>query len=148
MVPPNLSFWSISREGSLESQQKNALRKRFLQPLLCSNNIFIPGYNRRMLMRKRTIILDGVCSNYVQLFHPVKCTACRIYRCSSRDKFVLPRATRILSISEYFHYPWGINCFANGTRQYSTCLYQSGSLHILFSYHYKLSILGKILLWI
>ena len=36
------------------------------------------------------------------------------------------------------------NCFGNGTRQYSTCLYQSGSSHILFSYHYILSILGKI----
>ena len=40
-----------------------------------------------------------------------------------------------------------MNCFGNGTQQYSTCLYQSGSVHILFSYHYILSILGKILLF-
>ena len=37
-------------------------------------------------------------------------------------------------------------CFGNGTLQYLTGLYQSGSLHTLFSYHCKLSILGKILL--
>ena len=43
MVPPNLNFWSISRRESLESQQKHALRNRFMQTLLCSNEISIPG---------------------------------------------------------------------------------------------------------
>ena len=100
MVPPNLYFWSISRKESLESQQKHALRNRFLQTLLCSNDTFNLGYNRKMLIRKRTSILDGACFNYEQLFHPVQCTASRIYQCSSRDKLVLPRATRNLTISE------------------------------------------------
>ena len=140
MVPPNWNFWSISREKSLESQQKHALRKRFLRKLLCSNDNFNPGYNRKMLIRKRTSILDGICFNYEHFFHPVQCTACRIYQCSSRDKLVLLEVTGILSISDQLHYLWGINWFGNGTRQYSTCMYQSGSSHILFSYHFILSI--------
>ena len=148
MVPPNLNFWSISRKESLESQQKHALRNRCLRTLLCSNELLNPGYNRKTLKRKRTSILDGVCVNYEQLFHPVQCTACRICQCSSKDKLVLPEVTGVLSFSDKFHYLSGINCFGNGTRQYSTCLYQSGSSHILFSYHYILSFLGKIfLLW-
>ena len=100
MVPSNLYFWSISRREILEYQQKHALRNRFLRTLLCSDDIFIPGYNRKSLIRKRTSILDGVCFNYEQLFHPVQCTACRIYHRSSRDKLVLPRVTRIHTISE------------------------------------------------
>ena len=104
MSPPNLNFWSISRKESLESQQKQALRNGFLRTLLCSNVIFNPGYNRKMLMRKRTSILDGVCVNYEQLLHPVQCTACRICQCSSRDKLVLPEVTGILSISDQLHY--------------------------------------------
>ena len=148
MVPPNLNFWSISRKESLESQQKHALRNRFLRTLLCSNDIFHPGYNRKMLMRKRTFVLDRVWSNYEQLFYPVQCTVCRICQCSSGDKLVLTEVTGFLSTSDQLHYLWGINCFGNGTRQHSTCLYQSGSSHILFSYHYILSNLGKIiLLW-
>ena len=90
MSPPNLNFWSISRKESLEFQQKRALRNSFLRTLLFSNDIFNPGYNRKMLMRKRTSILDRVCFNYEQLFHPVQCTACRICQCSSRDQFTLP----------------------------------------------------------
>ena len=148
MVPPNLNFWSISRKESLESQQKHALRKRFLRTLLCSNDILNRGYSRKRLMRKRTSIVDRIWFNYEQLFHPVQCSVCRICQCSSRDKFVLPEVTGILSFSDQFHCLWGINYFGNGTRQYSTCLYQSWSSHILFSYHYILSILGKIfLLW-
>ena len=104
MSPPNLNFWSISRKESVESQQKHALRNKFLRTLLCSNDIFIPGYNRKMLMRKRTSILDGICVNYEQLFHPVQCTACRICQCSSRDKLVLPEVTGILSISDQLQY--------------------------------------------
>ena len=145
MVPSNLNFWSISRKENLESQQTHALRNRFLRTLLFSNEIFNPGYNRKMLMR-RTSILDGVCVNYEQLFQPVQCTARRICQCSSRDKLVLPEVTGILSFSDKLLYLSGINCFGNGTRQNSTCLYQSGSLHILFSYHYIMSILGKIFL--
>ena len=77
MSPPNGNFWSISRKESQEFQQKRALRKRFLQTPLCSNVIFSPGYNRKTLIRKKTSILDGACFNYKQLFHPIKCTACR-----------------------------------------------------------------------
>ena len=106
MVPPNLNFWSISREESLESQQKHVLRIKFLRTLICSNDILKTGYNRKILMRKRTSsILDRVCFNYEQLFHPVQRTACIIYQCSSIDKLILPRMTAILSISEQIHYP-------------------------------------------
>ena len=100
MVPPNLCFWCISRKEKLEFQETHALRNRFLRTLLYSNDDFNPGYNRKMLIRKRTSILDGVCFNYEQLFHPLQCTACRIYQCSSRDKLVLLRVARILTISE------------------------------------------------
>ena len=103
MVPPNLNFCSISRKESLESQQKHALRNRILRTRLCSNDISNPGYNRKMLMRKRTSILDRVCFNYEQLFHPVQSTASRICHCSSRDKLVLPEVTVILSISDQLH---------------------------------------------
>ena len=146
MVQTNLYFWSISRKECLETQQKHALRNKFLRTLLCSNDNFNPGYNRKMLIRKRTSVLDGVSFNYEHLFHPVQCIACRICQCSSRDKLVLPEVTAYLSISDQLHYLWGINCFGNGTPQNSTCLYQSGSSHILFSYHYISSISGKIFL--
>ena len=73
MGQPILKLWSISRKESLESQQKHALRKRFLRTLLGSNDIFIPGYNRKTLIRKRISILDRVCFSYEQLFHPVQC---------------------------------------------------------------------------
>ena len=86
MCPPNLNFWSISCKEILESQQKHALRNRFLRTLLCSNDIFSPGYNRKTLIRKRTSILDRDWFNYEQLFHPVQCTACRNCQCSSRCK--------------------------------------------------------------
>ena len=148
MVQPKLNCWSISRKESLESQQKYALRKRFLRTLWRPKDIFHPGYNRKILMRKRTSFFDGVCFINDQLFHPVQGTACRICQWSSRDKLVLPEAIGIVSISDQLHYFWGINCFGNGTRQYSTCLNQSGSSHILLSFHYILSLLVKIiLLW-
>ena len=104
MVPPNLNFWSNSHKESLESQQKLALRNRFLRTLLCSNDVVNPGYNRKMLMRKRTSVSDRVYFYYEQWFHPVQCTACKICQCSSRDEFVLPEVTGILSISDQFHY--------------------------------------------
>ena len=93
MIPPILNFCSISREECAESQQKHALRNRFLRTPLCSNDIFHPGYNRKMLSRKRTSILDAVCFNYQQLFHPVPSTAYRKRQCSSVDKLVLPEMT-------------------------------------------------------
>ena len=80
MVPPNINFWSISRTESPESQQKLVLGNRFLRILLCSNDILNHRYNRKMLMSKRTSTLDGVCFNFEQLFHPVECTACRVYQ--------------------------------------------------------------------
>ena len=52
MVPPNSNFSSISRKGNLESQQKHALRNRFLRTLLCSNDIFNPGYKRKTLLER------------------------------------------------------------------------------------------------
>ena len=104
MVPPNLNFWSISRRESLESQQKHALRNRFLRTLLRSKDNFNPGYNRKMLIRKMTSILDRVCFNYEQLFHPVQCTACRICQCSSKDRLILPEVTGILTFSDQVHY--------------------------------------------
>ena len=104
MSPPNLNFWSISRNENPESQQKHELRNRFLRTLLFSNDIPNSGNSRKMLMRKRTSNLDGVCVNYEQLFHPVQCTACRICQCSSTDNFVLTEVTGILSISEQLHY--------------------------------------------
>ena len=120
----------------------------FCEQLLCSNDIFNPVSNRKMFRRIRTSNLVRVCFNYEQFFHPVQCTACKICQCSSRDKLFLPEVTGILSLSDQLHHVSGINCFGNGTRQNSTCLYQSGSSHTLFSYHYILSILGKIiLLW-
>ena len=103
MFPPNLNFWSISHKENLESQQKHALRKMFVRTLLCSNDIFNPGYNRKMLMRKKTSIFDRNCFEYEQLFHPVRCTAWRICQSSSRDKLVLLEMTGILSISDHFH---------------------------------------------
>ena len=135
MVPLNVNFWSNSLIDNLESQQKHSLRKKFLRTLLCSNDFSNPWYNRKMLMRKRTSILAKVCFDYEQLFHPVQCIACRICQCSSSDKIVLPKRTGILLISDQLHHLSGIICFGNGTRQYLTCLYQSGSSHKLFSYH-------------
>ena len=61
MVPPKLNIRSILRKESLESQQKHAPRNRFLRTVLCSNDILNPGYNRKMLIRKKIFLLDGVC---------------------------------------------------------------------------------------
>ena len=111
MVPSNLNFWSISRKETRESQQKHALRKKCLRTILCSTDIFIPVYNRKMLMRKRTSFLDIVCFNFEQLLHPRQCTTCRICQCSSKNKLALPEVTGILSISDELHYASVINGF-------------------------------------
>ena len=141
MVPPKLNFRSISRIESLESQEKHAPRNRFLRTLLWSNDNFNPGYNQKTLIRKRTSILDGVCFDYELLFHPVQCIFCKISQSSSEEKLVSPRAAGILTISDQLHYVWAAIFSGNSTRQKSTCLYQSWSLHILFD-QYILSITG------
>ena len=130
MVEPNLTFWSISRKKSLESQQKHAIRNRFLRTLLCSNDILNPGYNRKMLMRNRTSILDGNCFTNEQLFRPVQCTVWKICQCNSINKPGLPRLASMVSISDQFHRSWDTSCLGISARQNSTCLYQSWSLHI------------------
>ena len=101
MSPPNSNFWSISLKISPESQQKHALRNRFLQ----THDVYNPGYNRKTLIRKRTSIIDGVCFNYEQLFHPIQCTACRNCQCSSRGKRAEQEAFCIQSTLNQFQYP-------------------------------------------
>ena len=100
MVPSNLSFWSISREESLDSQQKYALNVRFLRALLCANDNFNPGYNRKKLIIKSTSILEEGCFTFEKLLHSLQCTACRRCRGNSIYKLVLPIVTGILSISD------------------------------------------------
>ena len=143
MVRPNINFWSISCEESLEPEEKHTLRNRLLWSVLRSNDLFDPGYQRKMLIRKRTSILDKVCFKNEQMFHPVQCTACKLCQFSSIDKIVLPRATGILSTSDQTHYIWGIKRFGNRTRQNSSCLYETWSLLIILFYNYILSILGQ-----
>ena len=132
MIPANLNFWSISRKESLESQENHAHRNKFLKALFCSNEIFIPGYNRKMLIRKRASTLDKSCFNKEQLFHPLQWTGCKKCQGSSIDRLVLPRVTGVLPTSDQPHYLWGISYFGNGRRQYSTCRNQSWSSHITF----------------
>ena len=105
MSLPKLNFWSISRKKSLEPQQKHALRNTFLRTLLCSDDLLNPGYNRKTIIRRRTSILDGVCFNYEQLFHPIHCTACRRSQCSSRGKHAQQEAFCIQSTLNPFQYP-------------------------------------------
>ena len=105
MSPPNLNFWYISRKQSPESQQKHALRNRFLRTLLCSNDIFSPEYNRNTLIRKITSILVRVCFNYEQLFHPIQGTACRKCPCSSTGKRAEQEAFCIQPTLYPFQYP-------------------------------------------
>ena len=105
MVPPNLKFWSISRKESPETQQKHALRNRFLRTLLCSKDIFIPGYNRETLIRKITSSLDVVCFNYEQLFLPIQCTVRRKCQYSSRGKRAQQEASCTQSILNPFQCP-------------------------------------------
>ena len=86
MRPPILTFWPISRNESVESQQKHAHRKKVLRTLLFSNDFFNPEYYGRKLMTKKTSSLDGVCINYKQMFHPIQCTASRKCQYSSKGK--------------------------------------------------------------
>ena len=143
MSPPKGNFCSIPHKETLESQQKHALSNRFLRTLLCSNDIFNPGYIRKRLIRKRTSNHDRVCFNYEQLFHLIQCSACRKCQCSSRRERAWQEVFCIQSILTPFQYFWDTCCFDNGKRQCSPCLYQFESWCILFSYHGKLSFLNK-----
>ena len=97
MIPPNLKFWSISRKESLASEQGHALTEKFSRALLCSNNKFVPGYNPKMVKRKRTSFLAEVCFNYEQLFHPVQSIAGKICQGNSIYIMVLPRVSGIVN---------------------------------------------------
>ena len=77
----------------------------FLRTLLCSNEIFNPGYNRKTLIGKKTSILDGVCFTYEQLFHSIQCNACRKCHCNSKSKRAFREAFRIQSTLTSFQYP-------------------------------------------
>ena len=44
----------------------------------------------------------------------------------------MSEVTGFLSISDQLRYLWGTNCFGNGTREYSTCLYESGEVNTYF----------------
>ena len=122
-------------------QQKIEPRNKFLRTLCCLNDILNPGVDRKMLIGKTTSFLDKGCFFYEQLFHPIHCTACEICQCRSIHKLLLSNATGILSVFGQFRYLWGTSCFANSTRLYWARLYQSWSLHMLFFYHFLLSIL-------
>ena len=123
--------------------------KIFFENFCVQMTILIPGTIGKWSVEKKTSILDSVCFDYEQLFHSVQCTACRLcrrFQYISKDKLVLSKMAGILSFSDQLHYLWAINCVGNGTLLYSIGLFYSGSLHILFSYHFIFSILGKIIL--
>ena len=69
MGSTKIEFWSMSSKESLEIQQKHENRNRFLQTLLCSNDIFNSGYNQKLLIRDKKSIPDKNCFIYEQLFH-------------------------------------------------------------------------------
>ena len=50
------------------------IKNRFLRAMLCPNDTSSPEYNRKMHLRKRTSVLDGVCFTYEQLLRSVQCT--------------------------------------------------------------------------
>ena len=105
MVPPNFTLCSIIRKESPESQQKHTHGNKFLRTLWCLNDNLNTGHNQKTPIRKSTSIIDGVCFNYEQLFHPVQCTVCRICQGSTLEKLVLPKTTGILRISDQIHHP-------------------------------------------
>ena len=89
-------------------------------------------YNRGLLIRKRTSILDEKCSNYEQMLHPVKSPAWKIRQCSSKDLLVQKQALRNMSFVVPFPNHLDKCCCGSGIQQYSTRLRLSVSLHILF----------------
>ena len=83
-----------------------------------------------------------ICSNYEQLFQPIQCRAWKVCQANSIDKFVLPRATGILSTSGQFQYLRDTKCFGNGTRQNSACrirleIYTNFFLFLFYSFHFS-----------
>ena len=60
MVPSILTFWSVWRKENVESQEKHALKSKFLRTLVCSNHKFNPGYNHKMLIRKVHAVVTRV----------------------------------------------------------------------------------------
>ena len=91
MVPLELIFCSMEREeGLAECQQKHAFLYRFLRALLCSNDTFNPGHNRKMLNGKRTSNPDRICFTYGKCF--VHCNApLEKYVNETQKENVLPR---------------------------------------------------------
>ena len=130
MVPPNFNCRSISRKESLETLQKHALGKKLLRTLLCWNDTCNPGYTGKTLIRGRTSFLEKFCVLHEQLCHPIQGIVWKICPFSSKDKFVLPEVTVILSISCEFNYLEDWNCFSNKKRQYQAFLYQCWTIHI------------------
>ena len=86
---------------------------------------------------------SGVLSSLEQLLYPIPCPAWEKCQCNSKDKFVLPSVTGILSTSDELHYLWGTTCFGDGTRQCWGFPYQSWSLNMLFVCIFRMSILDR-----
>ena len=120
-----------------------------LEKTLCEHfcfqmTILIPGTIGKCSVEREHPFLAEIF--YEQLFHPVHFTACRICQSSSEDKIVLPSVTGLLSIPRQLLIFEVQKVSVNCTRQNSTCLYLSGSLHIHFSYQNILFFLGEIFL--
>ena len=86
---------------------------------------------------KKVVLIMNSC--FIQYNAPL------VKRCqrSSKDKLAFSKATGILLHPDQLHYLLVTNSFVNGTRQNWDCLYQSWFLHVLFFYHYILSISGQ-----
>ena len=85
-----------------------------------------------MLIRKKTSILYQFCFKYEQRIHPIQCTASKICECNSIDKLILWGSTGFVSFLGQSFLLCSTNCFCNGKRQYSACLYQLSIL--MFTY--------------
>ena len=96
MVPPKVNFWSISRKKSLNPNRSTHLERNFGEHFCAQMTFWHPGYNRKMLIRKKTFTLEKTCFENERLFHPVQCTTCKIYHYSSIDKLVLPSVSGFL----------------------------------------------------
>ena len=99
MVSTSSNFLSISSKKRLESQQKHAFSINYLRTLLYSSDKSDPGYYRKLLIRKCTSSLVGICFDYEQLFHPIQCTACKLCQCSSKVILKLPRVSDSVTLT-------------------------------------------------
>ena len=68
MSPPILNFWSFSRKESLESQQKHALRNRFLRTLCFQMTISIQGTIEKGSLEREHPFLTEFVSNMNSCF--------------------------------------------------------------------------------